>query len=269
MITRRCQTDKIVVLVLVLFLIPLLTLRAKDFWEQKPFTDWSEREAYRILSDSPWGKSQNVTLLGNESDFRQGRQESPGVPPPAGAGGARGASGGDLRSDSTTGRTGPAAGGPGYGGEPGGLAKSIPFQVSWYSSVKVRQALGRLGQLHGNISTEQVNNFTQQPMENYVIAVSGPMMKALEQASLESLKAKTFLLSKKDKKKKIELKEYMSPKDRKDGMALFVFPHTTAEGTPLLEVTDDEAQFVTEQEPLRIKASFKLSKMMVDGKLDI
>src|SRR5438093_6583736 len=101
MITPRCQTDKVAVFVLILFHVPLLTLRAKDFWEEKPFTYWNERESYRILADSPWGKSQNVTLLGNESDFRQGRQGSPGVPPPAGAGGARGSAGGDLRSDST------------------------------------------------------------------------------------------------------------------------------------------------------------------------
>jgi hypothetical protein len=268
MITPRYQTDKITVLVTILFLFALLTLRAKDFWEEKPFTYWNEKEAYRILSDSPWGKSQNVSLLGNESDFREVRQEPPGVPPTASAGGARGTAGGDVRSDSTTGRSGAAAGRPGYGGEPGGLSRSIPFQISWYSSLKVRQAMGRLGQLHGKLSTEQINDFAQQPMENYVIAISGSMMKPFEQATLESLKAKTFLLSKKDKKKKIELKEYMSPKDRKDGMALFVFPRT-ADGKPLLDVADDEAQFVTEQEPLRIKVSFKLSKMMVDGKLDI
>jgi hypothetical protein len=267
MITPGHQTEKIIVLVVILIFLPLLTLPAKDFWEEKPFTYWNEKEAFRILSDSPWGKSQNVTVPGNESDFREGRQQSPGIPPTAGAGGARGTAGGDVRSDS--GRSAPAGvGGPGYGGEPGVLSKSIPFQVSWYSSVKVRQAMGRLGQLHGKVSTEQVNDFAQQPMENYVIAISGSMMKPFEQASLDSLKAKTFLLSKKDKKKKIELKEYMSPKDRKDGIALFVFPRT-ADGKPLLDVTDDEAQFVTEQEPLRIKASFKLSKMMVDGKLDI
>jgi len=264
MITPRCQTDKITVLIIALFLFPLMTLRAKDFWEEKPFTNWNEKEASRILSDSPWGKSQNVTLPGNESDLGEGRRESSRIPAAAGGGGARGSAGGDV-----TGRGGPAtAGSPGYGGETGGFSRSIPFQISWFSSMRVRQAMGRLGQLHGQLSTEQVNEFTQQPMENYVIAISGAMMKPFEQASLESLKAKTFLLSKKDKKNKIELKEYMSAKDRKDGMALFVFPRS-ADGKPSLDMADDEAQFVTEQEAVRIKVSFKLSNMMVDGKLDI
>ena len=62
--------------------------------------------------------------------------------------------------------------------------------------------MGRLGQLQGNISTEQVNAFVQQPVEQYIVSVSGPQMKPLEQASLESLKGTTFLLSKKDKSKK-------------------------------------------------------------------
>jgi hypothetical protein len=140
--------------------------------------------------------------------------------------------------------------------------------VLWYSSTKVRQALGRLGQLHGNVSEEQVNMFSQQPMENYVIAVSGPVMKPFEDANLETLKAKTFLVSKKDKSKKGELKEYVSPKDRKDGLALFAFPRSL-DGKPFLEMADEEAQFLTEQGPLRVKASFRLAKMVTDGKLDL
>jgi len=128
--------------------------------------------------------------------------------------------------------------------------------------------MGRLGQLQGNISTEQVSAFVQQPVEQYIVAVSGPQMQPLEQASLESLKGKTFLLSKKDKNKKLELKEYVSPKDRKDGLALFAFPRTV-DGKPSLDVADEEVQFVAEPAGLRIKTAFKLSKMMTDGKLDI
>ena len=94
------------------------------------------------------------------------------------------------------------------------------------------------------------------------------MVKPLEQASLESLRGKTFLVSKKNKSKNLELKEYISPKDRKDGLALFVFART-AEGKPTLDMSDDEMQFVTELEGLQIKTAFKLSKMMTDGKLDL
>ena len=46
-----------------------VALWAKDFWEEKPFTSWSQKEALRILSDSPWGKIQHITLPSSEWDL--------------------------------------------------------------------------------------------------------------------------------------------------------------------------------------------------------
>jgi hypothetical protein len=254
----------------ILAFLAVLTVLAKDFWAEKPFTAWNEKEVRRILSDSPWGKIEHVALEGERNlGATVGRAGSvpPPVSPPAGGRGTGG--GGDVRGgDSQSGRSVPATAPGGYGGETGSTNPSVPFQVTWFSSIKVRQAMGRLGQLQGNISTEQVNAFLQQPVEHYIVAVSGPQMQPLEQANLESLKGKTFLLSKKDKNKKLELKEYVSPKDRKDGLALFAFPRTV-DGKPSLDVADEEVQFVAESAGLRIKTAFKLSKMMTDGKLDI
>jgi hypothetical protein len=261
-------------LAVLLALLPVALL-AKDFWEEKPFTSWTEKEAGRILSDSPWGKIQTVSLLSGgwgpgEVNAPVGRVPSPTSPPGGGrAGGGGDATGGDARRDSASGQnvpqTGPAGG---YSGETGAAPQSIPFQITWFSSIKVRQAMGRLGQLQGSVSPEQVNSFVQQPVTDYIIAISGPSMKPFEQASLQSLKSKTFLVSKKNKNKKLELKEYVSPKDRKDGLALFTFPRQV-EGNPSLEPTDEEAQFVTEVAGLQIKTNFKLSKMMTEGKLDL
>ena len=98
---------------------------------------------------------------------------------------------GDVQGDPSSGHNVPGAGVPGGSGETGSASRSVPFQVSWYSSVKVRQAMGRLGQLQSDVSAEQVNSFVQQPLGDYIIAVSGPLMKPLEQASLESLRGKS------------------------------------------------------------------------------
>jgi hypothetical protein len=249
-------------------LLYLLRLSAKDFWEEKPFTQWTEKQAQKILSDSPWGKTQVITLEGSGPDLG-GDRGIYGPTTPAGRpdGAAGGGGGTQTRTGSPGGLGGADAGSPGsLGGNR--EARTANFQVLWYSSTRVRQAMGRLGQLHGSVSEEQVNTFSQQPMENYVIAISGPMMKPFEEASSESLKANTFLASKKDKNRKAELKEYVSPKDRKDGLALFAFPRSL-DGKPFLEVADEEAQFVTEQGLVRVRASFKLAKMMTNGKLDL
>ena len=274
---------KIASLAASLGLFAILTPLAKDFWEEKPFNSWTEKEARRILSDSPWGKIQNVTLQQSEGNPGETRDQTGNVSPssspqvPMQGDGRGGGPGGDARGNTSSdqsGQSAPSAGAAGagvpgsYGGEPASATRSVPFQIIWYSSIKVRQAMGRLGELHGGVTPEQVNSFVQQPMENHIVALSGPMMKPLEQASLESLKGKTFLVSKKNKSKNLELKEYISPKDRKDGLALFVFART-AEGKPTLDMSDDEMQFVTELAGLQIKTAFKLSKMMTDGKLDL
>ena len=255
--------------------IAALTVFAKDVWVDKPFTTWNEKEARKILSDSPWAKIEHVTLPEGERNAADTAVRAGSIPPPVAtqAGGADGSARGTGGSGETrAGGPQQTQGGPvtvpgGYG-EVAPANQSVPLQVTWFSSLKIRQAMGRLGQLQGNISAEQLNTFVQQPVEQYIIAVSGPLMKPLEQASLESLKGTTFLLSKKDKNKKVELKEYVSPKDRKDGLALFVFPRTV-DGKPSVDVADEEVQFVAEPIGLKIKTAFKLSKMMTDGKLDI
>ena len=35
---------------------------AADFWDMKPFTGWSEKETRRLLTDSPWARTKNLTL---------------------------------------------------------------------------------------------------------------------------------------------------------------------------------------------------------------
>ncbi|PYV39327.1 MAG: hypothetical protein DMG06_23430 [Acidobacteria bacterium] len=231
-------------LVSILGLVSVLTLSAKDFWEEKAFNQWDEKQALRILSDSPWAKTQLV-LGGGESTGRA--LDTPRVLTPGG---------------------GNTAGAAASSGTPTFGAGSVPLYVRWYSSQRIRQALGRLGQLQSNASDEQVNQFIREPMQDYLIAVVGPAMKPFEDANLESLKGKTFLLSKKDKNKKIELKSYISPKERKDGMALFGFPRLVNE-KPSLGLADEEAQFVSQVGQVRVNVSFKLAKMMTDSSLDL
>jgi hypothetical protein len=169
----------------------------------------------------------------------------------------------DATKGKTAGSGGSLIGTQGLGG-----SDSVPFFVRWYSSVKIRQALGRLGQFRSKVSEEQINQLVNAPMPDCLIGIVGPSMGVFDEASLDTLKAKTFLLSKKDKSKKIELKDYTAPKDRPDRVALFAFPRAV-DGKPLLDVADDEVEFVTEVGKLKIRVAFRLSKMMTDGNLDL
>jgi len=153
--------------------------------------------------------------------------------------------------------------GGGFGG-----TEAARFYVRWYSSLMVRQALGRLGQLRGGMSEAEVNQFLRQPMEDYAIAISAPVMDPFAGATYDSLKSKTVLFSKKNKSTRIELKSYSSPKGRVDGFAIFFFPRSL-NGQPTLDPADDEIVFETEIGSAKIRAAFKLARMMVDGKLDL
>ena len=246
------QTGRRVAGVFVFVLLFTLSVWAKDFWEEKPFTQWDEKQSLSLLSDSPWSRTQTVlsgTLKGKSSSGESFGNRTADLPRIARPGENSGA---DL-----------ARSGINFSG-----TESIPVYVRWYSSTRVRQALGRLGQLKNNAPEAEVKKFVEEPKEDYLISIVAPLMDAFDQASLESLQGKTFLVSKKNSSKKLMLKSYTAPKDRNDGIALFSFSRTL-EGKPAFEPSDEEVQFVTELGKLGIKVSFKLAKMMTDQKLDL
>lgn len=39
-----------------------LTLCAADVWVAKPYTQWSDKDIRKIMTDSPWSRSVSVTL---------------------------------------------------------------------------------------------------------------------------------------------------------------------------------------------------------------
>ena len=46
------------------------SLVAQAQWEKKPYAEWSEKEAQKLLNDSPWGQTQVISdtsqMFGNE-----------------------------------------------------------------------------------------------------------------------------------------------------------------------------------------------------------
>ncbi len=219
-------------------LICLLTAYGKDYWLAKPFTQWNEPETTAMLTDSPW--SRPVAIPGSYGGVATPRISEPG-----------------KLSGSTLPQT------QGLGG-----TQAAKFYVRWYSSLRLRQGLGRMAQLRGGLSEADINRFLQQPVEDYAIAVSAPVMEPFLAATYENFKSKTYLLSRKDNTKKIGLKSYDSPKQRQDNFAVFFFPRTK-DGKPTIDPADDEIIFETEIGTTKIRAVFKLSRMLVDGNLDL
>jgi hypothetical protein len=226
----------------------VLTAVAKDFWEAKPFTEWNEPEAMKMLSESPW--SRTLLVLGGTLEPAHAANRVTDLPSLSTTGAGRG--------------TGVGQAGSGYGS--GG--DSVTLYISWFSSGRVRQALGRLAQIRNHAPESEVKKFVEQPPEDYQISVSGPILEPFNAVSLDDFKPKTFLSSKKHKSKTLPLKKYVAPKERSDGMAVFSFERQL-NGKPAFGPEDQAVEFVAQGKKIVLKASFKLAKMMNAGNLDL
>ena len=69
-----------------LFLLFAFGLAAANFW-QKPYTEWSDKDTTKMMTDSPWAKSASVSMGGPGGG-------APPAAPPGGGGFGRGAPGG-------------------------------------------------------------------------------------------------------------------------------------------------------------------------------
>jgi hypothetical protein len=241
-----------------LVLLSCSFLRAADCWEKKTYTEWTMPEAQKVLTDSPWSRVAIVQSLRSPT----------GLPIPSVIT-ERPRSGGKCQ---TCGRQGdPAIDAIVIGAssewERSPVGQVIYFRVVCFSSTRIRQALIRLSQLNGNDVPPPILDSLRDPLADYVIALAGPFISAFEDASLDSLKTSTYLRSRKKTGATLDLKQFVSPAERADGMALFFFPRGTPDSPPF-EASDGQVEFATGEGTSRIKVSFKLDKMTVDGTLD-
>src|SRR5437879_7159370 len=173
-------------------------LFAEDFWVKKPFTEWSIKDATKLLQNSPWaheisvggampieGGSAGGGRRGGGGNNDMGGMATGGTDAvPGGAGGRRGGGGGGYPSET----------GAGPGGGP-----SMMLRVRWQSALPIRQAivLTQLGPAKAD--SDQAKKFLSQVSNEYVVAVVGlPATLRIPEELLNEL-AKGAALQRKDK----------------------------------------------------------------------
>ena len=171
---RRSKQVAWVVVFLVFTLV--LTTFSKDFWEERPFAQWTEQEAMNLISNSPWARPLSVlgSILGARKTVTNWSSELPNV---------------SELAISTGTEMGEIAG---FGPD-----DPVPVYVRWHSSVRMRQALDRLGRFRVKAPDSAAIRLSERPMEDYQIAVIAPIMGTFNDLSLEDFKPKTFLTSRK------------------------------------------------------------------------
>jgi hypothetical protein len=238
-------------------------LVAEDFWVKKPFTEWSIKDATKLLQNSPWSHEVSV---GGAMPIEGG----------SGGGGRRGGGGmggnNDMGGMATGGTDGSPGSRRGSGGGPGvpseatggsGGAPSMLVRVRWQSALPVRQAivLTQLGPEKSD--SEQAKKFLSQVSNEYVVAVVGlpPAFDRVPEEQLNEL-AKGAALQRKDKDPIPAGAVQRIPGEK--GSVAFFFPKTSA-----ITVEDKEVEFVSKVARFEVRRKFKLKDMMVGDKLEL
>ncbi len=250
-------------MVILLSALPGQWLWAADSWEKKHYSEWTESEALKVLQDSAWSKPSFVWASGEALAARPESRSATGeVHSEEHSNCCRtftrivdGASAENSPVDTSS------------PGNPAPMRQFLSYRVLLYSSARVRQALVRLSQIRGGIWDVQAEASLDKPMEDLIIAVAGPNMQPFENTAGETLRGSTYLRSKKGKREDVALTAFVPPGVRQDGLALFVFPRQVG-GKPAFSAADDQIEFGTGEGAFKIRASFKLEKLIVNGAPD-
>jgi hypothetical protein len=205
---------------------------AAEFWEEKPFSAWSDKDVNRLLNDSPWAQRTSVPMP-------RSPRESADIPT-----GGRG--GGD---DSTVGRSMPVA------------VPQIKLTVQWRSALPIRQALARnqFGADAAKIPADIRDSF-ERDEPAYVVSVLGLPVQFAHKTG--DIKAVTVL--QRPGKPPIPPNEAGAQQSGPLVSLIFVFPRTEA-----ITLDDREVEFVTRLDQFEIRRKFKLKEMVIGGQLKL
>jgi hypothetical protein len=231
----------------------VVVMFAEDFWAKKPYTDWNEKDAAKLLQSSPWTREVSVTV-GSEGPMAGGERR----------GGRNGEGGSGMGGGQNIGGAG-RGGGRDYGSESGGGAPPMLLRVRWQSAMPVRQALVVTHYGHEKVDSEEARQFLNQPVTAYVIALVGvPAGVARMPADKlnEMAKAGT-VLTRKDKDPIAAEEAKVVPREKLVDV-FFFFPRTSP-----ITIDDNEVEFATKLGPFEVKRKFKLKDMTIGGKLEL
>lgn len=221
----------------------------------KPWTEWSEKEATKILTDSAWAQTQTDVAAGSEStqtsavtQTTAGRREDQRI---------------SAASSTESGQSKPRA--------------AISYRVRFLSAKPVRAAFVRMIELQGATPERvaELRAFVDRDFGDFIVvvlSVDGNDKKRLAPANEEINAAdeaalqKSVYFERKDGTK-LFLTNYRPPTN--DGLgAKFVFPRLV-NGKPFIEPSSGELRFVLEiGKTIKINRKFKVAEMMYEDRFE-
>jgi hypothetical protein len=236
---------------LILILVAL-SATAKSQTKTTPWTEWSKKDAEKILNDSAWGQTQ--TIGGSE---------------PTSASAITRTQGGGGENVNRNGESGESIGG----------TKAVYYRARFLTAKPVREAFSRLAVLSqpnaGKELIEQLQGFIDRDFGNYLVVAlnvessdekrAASMMAAFTRLNKDLLKEKVYL-ERKDGKR-LALLDYKPPINDNIG-AKFIFERTL-DGQPFLSSESDFLKFVIDvSDRLKLNMRFRVAGMTYGDKLE-
>ena len=228
----------------------LLALSVVAQKQNKPYGEWSEKEAQKILNDSPWGRTQTETDT-SEMFFRPDGQ-APSAPTSA-----------DRTERGATNQ-----------------ATSVNYRVRFLSARPIREALARAieaAQKPPNPQlSAQLKGFVERSFDDYIVVsvtfdtkdprFANVPKQAFAAAVPATLKVSTSLI--RNDGERLFLADYQPPTN--DGLgAKFIFPRKGSDGKPFLNSDVSQVRFVSEvAKQVKLDVRFKVSDMIYNGVLE-
>jgi hypothetical protein len=222
----------------------------EDFWIKKEYTQWTEEEVKKVMTNSPWAKDVTVSAPpGTIGGAGQRGPQNSNTDVESGAGGGRGRGGRGARG-----------GGDEGGGGPGEVL--LTLNMSWRSALPLRKAIvkSRLGG-----STEvpaEAQQMLTKEQEEYVVVVSGvPARIARQLQDPTRLNRSTLKAGKKAPvtPKAIDFQTRTQTVD-----VFFIFPKADP-----ITVEDKEVELDLKLGTMEAKRKFNLKDMVYNGKLEL
>lgn len=244
-----------------LLFLCVLCIWAADFWTTKPFTEWSDKEVQKIISDSPW--SAKVTVAGGIGGGPAGIAETAGTGRSGRGGG--GGRGGGPQGDSTTADPGIDGGGGGGGGFGGGAPGGVNITLVWLTATPVKQAMARRKYGAEAGTSPEAKAALERVDQFYVLTLSGVpgFMLGAAQGDRKAVLLDSAMLTV-NGKPPLKAADVQVSGGRGTGNVAFLFPKTAT-----FTAEDKELEFFSKFDKTVIKHKFKLKDMMFNGKVEM
>jgi hypothetical protein len=216
-----------------LWIVACAALAAADFWESKPFVEWSDKEVSRMLADSPWARLVAIPLP----------NRGPVATDDGGGGGGRGGGG-------------RGGGGEGFGPGP----QRVRITISWRSAIPMKQATARQQSGKDGIIAPEVQEALGREEDTYTIVVQGLPPQYARTGPNSSLEA--FL--RRDGKPAIGAVRAGAQMTRGGSLLAISFPRTDP-----ITLSDGDVEFDVKIGQLHFKEKFKLKEMVYKGQLTL